>query len=322
MDLFSSLSIGKLILKNHFVRSATFEGNATEDGFPTEKTLEVYKNLALGDVGTIITSYAYITKYEQPQKFQLSINDDKFIDSYRRITDEVHKLGSKIIMQIAHGSSWGQGYPDKAKILGPSVRKHPDSGLISKEITKDEIKEVVNYFAEAALRVKKANFDGVQIHSAHSYLLAQFISPLFNKRTDEYGGPISNRARIIFEIYKAIRNKVGEEFPIWIKINSTDELDGGLTVDEFIYICIELEKLGIDCIEVSGDRWKSHKSNERAYYKDAAIKLASLVKTPVIVTGGLRSLEDILPIYESSNVKLFGFSRPFLLNPFFLKTLK
>lgn len=158
MNLFEKTKIGQLNVANHFIRSATFEGKATKEGYPTEKTKEIYENLAKGNVGTIITSYTYITDYEQPEKFQLGIYDDQMIDAYKNLTDTIHQYDSKIIMQIVHGSSWGQGYPDTAKILGPSVEIHPDSKLVSKEMTKEEIKNVVQAFANAAKRVKKAGF--------------------------------------------------------------------------------------------------------------------------------------------------------------------
>lgn len=322
MNLFEKTKIGQLDVVNHFIRSATFEGKATKEGYPTEKTKEIYENLAKGNVGTIITSYTYITDYEQPEKFQLGIYDDQMIEAYKNLTNTIHQYDSKIIMQIVHGSSWGQGYPETAKILGPSIKTHPDSKLISKEMTKEEIKNVVQAFANAAMRVKKAGFDGVQIHCAHSYLLAQFISPLFNHRDDEYGGSVENRFRIVEEVYTAIRKKVGKDYPIWIKINSSDELDNGLTVDDFIYMSKKLSKLGIDAIEVSGDRWKSHSLKERAYYKEPAIALSKEITTPIILTGGLREMKDLENIMTQSNINLFGFARPFLKNNNFLKTLK
>ncbi len=174
----------------------------------------MYKALAEGHVGTIITSYTYITDYEQPEKNQLGIYCDDMIPAYKELTDEIHKTDSKIIMQIVHGSSWGQGYPEKARILGPSAVTFERSGLTPKEMTKEEIQQVVQLFANAASRVKKAGFDGVQIHVAHSYLSAQFISPIYNHRADEYGGSTKNRFRIVKEVYEAVRSAVGADYPV------------------------------------------------------------------------------------------------------------
>lgn len=321
MNLFEKTHIGNIEVKNHFLRSATYEGKATKDGYPTAATKSIYQDLAKGGVGTIITSYTYITEYEQPQKHQLGIYNDHFIEAYQDLVDMVHSYGTKIAMQIVHGSSLSQGYPEKAKVLGPSTIQHPHSGIISKEMTKSEIQDTIRYFADAASRVKTAGFDAVQIHCAHGYLLSQFISPLFNKREDEYGGSIENRLRIVMEIYEAIRKKVGKDYPIWIKMNSSDEELNGLTVSEFLEMANQLAQAGINAIEISGNQWTKYKSNERLYYKEAAILLSKITDTPVILTGGIRSIADMEQVSATSTVNLFGFSRPFLKNPAFLQSL-
>lgn len=321
MNLFDKTSIGSLIVKNHFLRSATYEGKATEDGFPTEAIKTIYKNLALGGVGTIITSYTYITEYEQPEKYQLGIYDDSFIEAYRDLVDAVHGYDTKIVMQIVHGSSLSQGYPERAHVLGPSAIAHPISGITPKEMTKNEIQEVIRSFADAAKRVKTARFDGVQIHCAHGYLLAQFISPLFNQRTDEYEGSVQNRLRIVMEVYEAIRKSVGADYPVWIKINSSDEAPNGLQIEDFLKMSVRLAQAGIDAFEVSGDQWRKHKTDERLYYQNAAIQLSERIDSSVILTGGIRTLSDMGQVYQNSNVKLFGFSRPFLKDPAFIQSL-
>ena len=223
-------------------------------------------------------------------------------------------------MQIVHGSSLSQGYKEIANILGPSSIEHPTSKITPKEMTIEDIQNVIQLFVDASKRVKKAGFDGVQIHCAHGYLLSQFISPLFNHRTDNYGGSIENRLRIVLEVYHAIRKELGD-FPIWIKMNSSDEQEDGLTEDDFIEMAKLLDKAGIDAIEISGNKWNSHKLNERAYYKDIAMKLSNIIATPLILTGGLRDMNDILPIYQNSHVQFFGFARPFMKDINFINSL-
>lgn len=213
-DLFKSTKIGNMDTRNHFVRSATAEGRATEYGMPTQDIKELYMKLARSGIGTIITSYSYIADYEQPAKNQLGIHSDESIHYYKEITDAVHALRGKIVMQIVHGSSISQANPHSAKILGPSAVEHPSSGLIPKEMDLEEMKKVKKLFASAARRVKEAGFDGVQIHSAHGYLLAQFLSPILNKRKDDYGGSWRNRIRFIEEVYKEVRQAVGNAFPV------------------------------------------------------------------------------------------------------------
>lgn len=319
-ELFETTNLGNIEVRNHFIRSATAEGAATIEGFPTEKIKNLYTELAKAKIGTIITSYAYIADYEQPAKNQLGIYSDEHIKYYKEITQSVHENGGKIVMQIVHGSSLSQANMEEAKILGPSAVKNHRSGVMPKEMTMDEFESVKQLFIDAAIRAKKANFDGVQIHVAHGYLLSQFLSPILNVRTDEYGGSWENRIRYVVEVCQAVKQVVGN-FPVWVKMNSSDEVEGGLTVEDFLKMAEVLSNY-VDAIEVSGDGWPTHDKDDRAYYKDAAIRLSDKVNIPIILTGGLRERSDIEPIAEKSKVNFFGFSRPIMMNVNFLDTLK
>lgn len=321
-DLFKSTEIGKIKAANHFLRSATAENAATDDGMPTKYIQSIYNKLIKSGIGTIITSFTYISDYEKPSRNQLGIYDDRSISSYKIITEEVHRLGGKIVMQIVHGSSVSQANPYGAVILGPSRVVHPQTGLTSKEMDYEDMEKVKDLFSEAALRAKRAGFDGVQIHAAHGYLLSQFMSPIFNKREDKYGGEWRNRIRFIEEVYDAIREKVGTDYPIWIKMNSSDETNNGLSVEEFLKMAEHLDKKGIDAIEVSGDLWYRHGQNEFAYYKDAAVQLADRVRASVILTGGLKRKDEIEEIRKNSNVNYFGFSRALIKDEHFIDSLK
>lgn len=183
----------------------------------------------------------------------LGIYDDSFIKEYKEFTDKIHDLGAKIIMQIVYGGFMTGFNTGERTIWGPSTMQNEVTKVWAKEMTKDEIKYLVNAFAEAARRVKESGFDGVEIHAGHGYMLSQFLSPYYNKRTDEYGGTIENRGRIIFEIFQAMREKVGKDFPILIKLNSADYInEGGLTKEDSLYVARKLAELGIDAIEVTG----------------------------------------------------------------------
>lgn len=322
MNLFDTAYIGSLKVRNHFLRSATYEGKADPDGSPNEEITRIYRELAEGGIGTIITSYTYIADYEKPADNQLGIYSDELTDKYRAVTEAAHSGGSKIIMQLVHGSSCKQADPDNARIIGPSAIAHLDSGLTPKEMSISDIADMAELFAKAAARAKDAGFDGVQIHAAHGYQLSQWITPIFNRRNDEYGGSALNRFRIISDVYCAIREAVGEEFPVWIKINSSDEVPGGIAMEDFLEMGREAARIGIDAIEVSGNRWKFHPEKDRAYYKEAAVRLAELIDKPVILTGGLRELAQLEEISRSSKVNLFGFSRPLITDPGFISTLK
>lgn len=319
--LFEPAVLGGISVRNHFVRSATMESAAAADGRPTDRITDLYTGLADEGVGTIITSYTYIAPYEQPQKHQMGIYSDDLIPYYRKMTDAVHQHGGKIIMQIVHGSSLSQADPVHARILGPSAVANPRSGIVPEAMTEDDIHDVIRLFADAAGRVKKAGFDGVEIHAAHGYLLSQFMSPLLNHRTDAYGGSAENRFRIVREVFQAIRKRTGKEYSVWIKMNSSDEAAGGLTEDEFVRMGQQLSRDGIDAIEVSGDKWYAHGKDERLYYLRAASKLQQKICIPVILTGGVRSREDLEKGLQEG-VRFFGFARPLLRDPGFLDTLK
>ena len=326
-ELFEPVAIGRagraVLAPNHLVRSATYEGKADSSGAPTEAITNLYCALADGGVGTVITSYTRIAPYDQPASSQMVMYDDALIPAFRAMVGEVHAHGACVVAQLAHGSSNRQANPDKARILGPSAMEHPTSGLRSEALTDDDLRAVPELFAAAARRAQEAGFDGVQLHCAHGYLLAQCISPLFNHRTDAYGGTWENRVRLVREVYAAVRAAVGEDYPVWIKMNSTDEAPGGLTRDDFLSMASVLAADGIDAIEVSGERWSGHGADERAYYAEACAKLCpQRIDIPVILTGGIRDLADVEPLVKAGHVNLFGFARPFMKDTSYVEHLR
>ncbi|MDO4650748.1 MAG: NADH:flavin oxidoreductase [Eubacteriales bacterium] len=223
-------------------------------------------------------------------------------------------------MQLFHGSSTSQAFPSIAKIFGPSAIRNPYSGLVPKEMTEEDMNEVTKLFAEAAVRAKNAGFDGIQLHGAHSCLLSQFLSPAYNRRTDQYGGSRENRYRFVSQVYKKVREAVGADYPVWIKLDSTDGYENGLSVEDFIWTSKQLSDAGMDAIEVSG--MTQPRVYHGAYYKDAAEKAAEQIEADVILTGGLRSLDDMQEICNESKVQFFGMSRAFLRYPDYVLKLK
>ncbi|MGP8188417.1 MAG: NADH:flavin oxidoreductase [Methanobacterium sp.] len=316
LTLFDETKISKMNLKNRFICSAIYEGWAVEKGHVTDELINHYENLAKGGVSTIITGFAKIMKFDQPAPNMNVIYDDIFIDEYQELTNKIHEHDTNIIMQIVHGGpKWG-----------PSAVEHLVTKTIPKEMNKEDIKEVIQAFADAALRVKKAGFDGVQIHAAHGFLLSMFLNPYYNKRTDEYGGSIENRGRIIFESYEAIREIVGDDFPVLVKVNCEDFMDEGLNFSDSLIVCDKLSKMGIDAIEVSGGSYSSKegegpirgnvevKENE-SYFKEYAAKIAEMVQVPVILVGGNRSFNIMTEILNNTNIEYFSLARPFICEP-------
>ncbi len=328
-QLFEKTSINGLELKNRFIRSATWERMADDKGHMTDRLLKVYQDLADGGAAAIITGYAFVIEEEQPNARMMGIYNDSFIDEYKRLTDEVHRRGSRIILQIVYGGSFTWFNTGERVIWGPSAVTNKISNVTPKEMTPDEIKVLVEAFGDAALRAKKSGFDGVEIHGAHGYLLNMFLSPFFNRREDEYGGSAEKRARILYDIYDNAREKTGSDFPILIKVNCSDFMgDNGLTFDDCKEICMTLAAKGIDAIEVSGgpvfrapkpDKDPSNFPEDRvgreSYFAEYAKELAEIADVPVILVGGNRSIETMEGILNSTPIQYFSLSRPLLSEP-------
>lgn len=324
-ELFQKAFIGNMEMRNHFVRSATWEGMAGENGEVTEPLIEIYRDLAKGGVGLILTGYSFVTKRGKALFGKLGVDSDALIPGFKRLTEAVHEHGGKIVLQIAHGGSQGM-FDTGMPLEAPSAMKERATGNLPVEMSVNDIKRVINEFAEAAGRAKEAGFDGVEIHAAHGYLLSQFLSPYSNRRTDEYGGSIENRARIIFEIYDAVRGKVGRDYPVMVKINSSD-FDGGagLAPEDSLWVCKKLSDMGIDAIELSGGIFASgelmparagiNSPEKEAYFRDYAGQFRPHLKCPLILVGGLRSLDVMEDIYRNGSAQFFSISRPLISEP-------
>lgn len=318
-------------LKNRFFKSAVWEALATEDGHMTAELMQIYEELAKGGVGTIFTGYAYIEKDEHPNPRMMGIYEDSFIDEYKELTSLVHTYDANIIMQIVYGGSMTNLDPPSPVIWGPSAVRNELTGVLPKEMDKSDIAHLVQSFGKAAARVKQAGFDGVEIHAAHGYLLSQFLGSHYNTRTDEYGGSLENRSRIIVEVYKEIRKSVGKDFPVMIKINSEDFMTDGLTSEESILVSQMLEKLGIDAIEVSGGNESSPfvyahnlgparkkvavSLENESYFALHAAKLAKAVSLPVILTGGNRHREVMQNLLDTTDIEYVALGRPLIAEP-------
>ena len=209
--MFQPSEINGLKLENRFVRSATWEGMATDDGAATQKLIDLMADLARGGVGLIISSHSYVQKVGQASFAQLGIHNDDMIPGLQQMTEAVHTHRGKIICQLAHAGFFGNTKLSGQTPMAPSNVEGIAKGA-RKELTKEDIQGIIADFAVAAQRAQTAGFDGVQIHGAHGYLLSSFISPMLNQRTDEYGGSIDNRARLPLEVLQAIRETEVETF--------------------------------------------------------------------------------------------------------------
>jgi 2,4-dienoyl-CoA reductase-like NADH-dependent reductase (Old Yellow Enzyme family) len=241
------------------------------------------------------------------------------------MTQSVHALGGKIAIQLAHAGIHASYPLSGIEPIGPSVLQS-GSEPVGREMTRHDIEAVIRSFAAAAVRSQAVGFDAVQIHGAHGYLLSQFLSPYFNKRRDEYGGSIENRARLAIEVVKAVHNAVGPGFPVLIKLNSEDFLPGGLMVEEMVETAIMLEENGIDGIEMSGGTVLSKKNmpfrqgkttldGPEAYYEDAARQYKEKVQVPLMLVGGIRTFETAERLVAEGLTDYIALSRPLIREP-------
>ncbi|MBU0516245.1 MAG: NADH:flavin oxidoreductase [Proteobacteria bacterium] len=322
--MFETVGIGPLKLSNRFVRSATWEGMATDEGAVTDGLIDLMVALAAGGVGLIITGHAYVSTEGQAGRRQLGVSDDRLIPGLGDMTRAVHGAGGRICLQLAHAGLQAPEQLTGQPPVGPSDDP-PPAGAPGRALSAAEIKDLAVAFGRAAGRAKEAGFDAVQIHAAHAYLLSQFLSPAFNKRTDEYGGPIENRVRAAREVYGEVRRVVGDDFPVLIKMNSSDFLEGGLTVEDAVAAAQLLVQDGLDAVELSGGTAASGKylpvrpgkvkPGEEGYYRDAGRALKGVVDAPVILVGGIRSLEGAEGLVNDGAADLIALCRPLIREP-------
>lgn len=324
MDLFETTEINSMKLANRFIRSATWEGMAADDGAVTPGLIKIMTDLAEGGVGLVITSHAYVAKAGQAGPWQLGVYADDLVPGLSKMTEAVHDKGGKIVIQLAHAGYHANGKLSSMMPVAPSAIE----GLAKsprKELSEGDIQGIVEAFAKAARRAKEAGFDGVQIHAAHGYLLSQFLSPIYNHRTDAYGGDIQNRSKVLMMILKSIHESVGPDYPVLIKMNCGDFQDNGLALDDAIQVGKMLAGAGIDAIELSGglltggklspSRMGIHSTEKEAYFQREAVAFRKSVHVPLILVGGNRSYETAQQIVENDIADYISLCRPFIREP-------
>jgi 2,4-dienoyl-CoA reductase-like NADH-dependent reductase (Old Yellow Enzyme family) len=250
--LFEPTRIKSMEIPNRIVRSATFEAMADEEGRPTEALFKLYRRLAKGGVGLIVTGYTYVSPDgRNPFPGMGAIDRDELIPDYLALTRRVHEHGAKIAMQIAHCGRQSSADRLGETPMAPSAVKDRTHLSKPRAMTEEDIERVLEAFAAAARRVAESGFDAVQIHGAHGYLVSQFLSPHTNRRTDQWGGSVENRMRFVAEIYRRCRAHVGDDYPLLIKINAEDAMKRGLRIEEGAVMAEMMADMGFDGIEVS-----------------------------------------------------------------------
>jgi len=322
--LFEKSSINGLELANRFVRSATWEGMAADDGSVTPRLIDTMTALAKGGVGLIISGHTYVSPEGKAGPWQLGIYRDELVEGLRDLTTAVHDSGGVIVAQLAHAGNFAAkqltGLPPWVASDFEGLAKSPRH-----EITRTEVGELSQKYADAARRARDAGFDGVQIHAAHGYLLSQFLSPIFNRRTDEYGGDVNRRARIHLEVLHAVRQAVGASYPVLIKMNGQDYADNGLTIEDAVAAGTLLADAGLDAIELSGglltggklspSRPGINKAEKEAYFRADARAFKDAIDIPLILVGGMRSLNVAESLVEEGLADYISMCRPLIREP-------
>jgi 2,4-dienoyl-CoA reductase-like NADH-dependent reductase (Old Yellow Enzyme family) len=327
--LFEPSAIKGLAFRNRFVRSATYDGCAERNGRVSQKQLNMFEELARGGVGLIITGIAYVHASGQISPVQNSLASDDCVPGFRKLAETVHNQGAKIAVQLFHaGRETGKTFkPQRKQALAPSsVTDDPNFQASHRAITEEEIWEIVGAFGHASRRAREAGLDAVQVHAAHAYLLSQFLSPFTNRRADQWGGNLENRLRLHREIYRDIRAKAGEDYPVLAKIGVEDGFPGGLEFHEGKRAAQYLAQWGFDALEISsGLRGKGYENAEfrpginrldrEAYFREWCKEIKRNVSAPVMMVGGLRTFELMEQVIQNHEADFVSLCRPLIREP-------
>ncbi|MDH5791603.1 MAG: NADH:flavin oxidoreductase [Candidatus Bathyarchaeota archaeon] len=325
--LFKPFRIGPMEIGNRFMRSATTSAWSDYRGVVRPEIIDLYRRLAEGGVGLIVKGHLYVTDSGKAHAGMAGISHDFHVPMLRELTDTVHGHGGKIVAQINHA-----GYNSMVDRAGPS--EYEGDGWRARALSSEELYSIVGAFGDAAERAMDAGFDGVQIHGAHGYLVSEFLSRLANRRTDEWGGSLEKRMRLLNEVYDEVRSRVGSSTPVMLKMNSDDFSPDGFTVDDSVEVAEAICKRGVDLLEISGGgvgqqsslRARARHPNSRvaeANFAGHAEKIRAATKpTPLALVNGIRSRGCMEAIIDMDLADIISMSRPLIREPDIVKRLE
>ena len=325
-NLFEPFKINKLEIKNRFVRSATVD-NLGKDQMVSPSQIELYRELARGQVGLIISSGLFPSLDGWAAPGQLGIHRDELVPSLRKLPQTVHQNGGLIIAQLMHAGWSGNPRLSGVPLVGPSAKVRKTDQLQVRELSSQEVYQHVEDFVQAGRRAIEAGFDGVQIHGAHSWLVSAFLSPHTNQRQDEWGGSAQKRANFVLKIIEGIRRLAGPDYPILIKLGLKDYHPQGKTVEEGIDSAVAFVKAGLDAVEVSEglEEQRGHHIRLDAvnpYYLEECHQARASLNIPVILVGGFRQLADMQKIVDAGVADAISMCRPFIMDQHLVRKLQ
>lgn len=312
-------------IKNRFFKSAMSEGMGTRDFQPKKNIATLYKRWAEGGTGLIITGNIMVDPKGTAEPGNIVFDKNSNMEILKEWAKQGQQHGAKVMVQLNHPGKQAPKTVSKQTVapsavpLGNGLNK-----LFStpRALTTSEVEELVQKFVTSAKVAKEAGFSGVQIHAAHGYLISQFLSPHDNRRTDKYGGSLENRMRFLKEIYLGMREELGKDFTIGIKINSTDFKEDGLTEEDSLKTIIELANLGLDFVEISGGTYErpammgaTSRSTNQVFFAEYSKKLKQKIEIPVVVTGGIRSINAMNTLLNDNTTDFIGIARPLTIDP-------
>jgi 2,4-dienoyl-CoA reductase-like NADH-dependent reductase (Old Yellow Enzyme family) len=324
--LFTPGTIGTLELPNRLVRSATAEQMADDQGMPRPQLADLYRELARGGVGLIITGHMYVHPGGKAHVEMTGIYSDVLVPQLAKLADAVHAEGGRIAAQINHGGRFASDHSVGDRIAPSDV--HRSSGeLVAREMTVAEIEMLIDAFGQAARRAREARFDAVQVHGAHGYLISQFLSPATNQRSDEWGGDLEGRMRFLREVCKAVRDQVGPDYPLFIKLGMKDDDEDGLSLEGGLQVVAAAQSMGLDAIEISCGKGSSirkgiKRENDEGYFRPWAHAARPVTDLPILLVGGFRSLGVMEEVLASGDADFVSLCRPLICEPDFPERLR
>lgn len=306
-----------VILKSRIAKSAMSDSLGDGTGHPTAEQIRLYQRWAAGGAAVSIIGEVQGTAGYAEKPGNLVLNERSDLDRFRDLARRGGENGTRLMPQLGHAGALA--YAPTSTPKGPSELDLP--GLRCAELTRDEIDQLPSGFARTARLAQKAGFGGVQIHAAHGFLLSQFLSPLFNKRSDEYGGVIANRMRLLLEVIDAIRAAVGPDFPIAVKLNSSDQLEGGFDKEDALEVVAALDGSSVDLIDISGGTYfpgaksASDGAGRGPYFIAFAERARTVTAKPLMLTGGFKTRTQAEDAVASGAVDIVGLARALVLEP-------
>lgn len=296
-----------------------------KNGNVQQDLISLYKLWAEGGAGLLITGNVMVDSNAKGEPGNIIIEDESDIEGLKQWANVGKTNDTHIWVQLNHP---GKQSPKSVSQTPVAPSAIPLSGGLNKVFNPpraleiEEIKEIIQKFIRSAEICKKAGFTGVQIHAAHGYLINQFLSPKDNQRTDEYGGSLENRMRFLIEIYQGMRANLGSDFPIGVKLNSSDFTREGFSEEDSLFVIKTLSDLGIDLIEISGGNYSSTKmmrtdnnEEEEVIFKDFSTKVKEQISSPILLTGGFRAEKTMVKAIEENITDFIGIARPLALIP-------